>query len=134
MVSNWKMRIVCALSPALLLAGCYQHTENAGTGAQAVPPNYRQLVVTALAAKIDVKEFHDPKISAPVERNVSELGFGVRPSVCVQAIPNHGRGPFPAWIVVFQDGKVASVFEPSIALGCRGLDWSPFPELMGRRT
>jgi hypothetical protein len=134
MASNWKTRIGCALLPALLLAGCYKHAENAGAGAQAVPPNYRQLVVTALAAKIDVKEFRDPKISAAVERNVSEFGFGVRPSVCVSAVPNRGRGPFPAWIVVFQDGKVANVFEPSIALGCRGLDWSPFPELMDRRT
>ena len=134
MISSWKTRLGGVLLPVLLLAGCYKHLENAGAGAQAVPPNHRQLVAASLAAKIDVKQFRDPKISTPVERNVSEFGFGARPSVCVSAVPLHGQGPFPAWIVVFQDGKVANVFEPSIALGCRGLDWSPFPELNDRRS
>jgi hypothetical protein len=132
MVSNWKTRNGCVLLPALLLAGCFQHAENAGSGPQAVPPSYRQLVAATLAAKIDLKEYRDPKISAPVVRNVSEFGFGVRPSVCVQAVPVRG-GIYPAWIVVFQDGKVADMFVPSIALGCHGLDWSPFPELLDRR-
>jgi hypothetical protein len=132
MVSNWRARVGRALLPAVLLAGCYKHAEDVGTGPEAVPPNYRQLVAATLAAKIDLRDFRDPTISAPVERNVSEFGFGVRPSVCAQAVPIHG-GEYPAWIFVFQNGKVSEVIVPSRALGCRGLDWSPFPELLDRR-
>ena len=133
MSSNWITRVGCALLPALLLAGCFQHAESAGTGQKAVPSNYRQLVAATLATKINLKDFRDPRIAAPVERNVSEFGFDVRPNVCVTAVAVQG-GLNPAWIFVFQDGKVSDVIVPSIALGCHGLDWSPFPELLDRRT
>jgi hypothetical protein len=112
-----------------------------GTGANAIPPNYRQLVARKLATAIDLSAFRDPKISTPVERNVSEFGFDAQPSVCVQAVPVHG-GEYPAWIFVFQNGQVsrerfpakwrARMIVPSRMLSCRGLDWSPFPEFNSR--
>ena len=130
-VSYLKTRIAVIL-PTFFLAGCLQHTVDAGTGANAVPSNYRQLVAASVASRIDVSAYRDPKISAPVVRNVSEFGFGSRPSVCVSAVPVAG-GEYPAWIFVFDNGKIANMFEPSRALGCRGLEWSPFPEF-SRRT
>jgi len=102
-----------------------------GTGANAIPPNYRQLVARKLATAIDLSAFRDPKISTPVERNVSEFGFDVQPSVCVQAVPVQG-GEYPAWIFVFQNRQVSRMIVPSRMLGCRGLDWSPFPEFNSR--
>lgn len=131
MVLYLKTRVGVVLS-TLFLAGCYQHTVDTGTGANAVPTNYRQLVAASAASRIDVNAYREPKISAPVVRNVSELGFGVRPSVCVSAVPIAG-GEYPAWIFVFDNGKVTDMIVPSRALGCRGLEWSPFPEF-SRRT
>src|SRR5262245_39636470 len=122
---------VGAVSSTLLLAGCFQHSVDAGTGANAVPSNYRQLVAASAASRLDVNAYREPKISAPVVRNVSELGFGVRPSVCVSAVPV-GGGEYPAWIFVFDNGKVTDMIVPSRALGCRGLEWSPFPEFSRR--
>jgi hypothetical protein len=119
--------LVGVLLPTLFLAGCFQHNVDAGTGANAVPSNYRQLVAASVASRIDVSAYRDPKISAPVVRNVSEFGFGSRPSVCVSAVPV-GGGEYPAWIFVFDNGKVTDMIIPSRALGCRGLEWSPFPE------
>ena len=131
MVSYLEARIGVVL-PTLFLAGCIQHNVDAGTGANAVPSNYRDLVAASIASRINVSAYRDPKISAPVVRNVSEFGFGVRPSVCVNAAPVNG-GEYPAWIFVFDNGKVSDMFIPSRALGCRGLEWSPFPEF-SRRT
>jgi hypothetical protein len=131
MVSYLKTRVGVVL-PALLLAGCFQQTVDAGTGPTAVPSNYRQIVAASAASRIDVNAYRDAKISAPVVRGVGALAFGVRPSVCVNAAPVDG-GEYPAWIFVFENGKVADMFIPSRAVGCRGLEWSPFPEF-NRRT
>jgi hypothetical protein len=131
-MASYLKTCVGVVLPTLFLAGCFQHTVDAGTGANAVPSNYRQLVAASIASRIDVSVYRDPKISAPVVRNVSELGFGTRPSVCVSAVPV-GGGEYPAWIFVFENGKVTDMLSPSRALGCRGLEWSPFPEF-SRRT
>lgn len=116
---------------ALTLVGCetpYNRGDGRGTGANAVPSNYRQLVASRLAQAIDPRSFRDAKISDPVIRNVDNLFLDVQPSVCVSAVPV-GGGEYPAWIFVFQNGQVSKMIIPNRALGCRGLNWSPFPEL-----
>ena len=125
----WLRRIALALV-ALTLAGCetpYNHGDGRGTGANAVPANYRSLVARSLAKAVNPHAFRDAKISKPVIRNVDNLWLDVQPSVCVSAAPIAG-GEYPAWIFVFQNGQVSRMIYPTRALGCRGLEWSPFPE------
>jgi len=109
-----------------------------GVPTNAVPPNYRQLVARALAEKLDPARFRDARISAPVMRNVDIIS-GEQPTVCVTASPvNFGErivlydGGNPAWIFLFENGQVSKWFAPVRAVGCRGLEWSPFPEF-GKR-
>lgn len=127
MGSSLKACVAGALLP-VLLTGCLQHTVDAGTGANAVPPNYRQIVASSIASKIDTNAFRDPKISPPY---VIHGLAGDEPHVCVIA-EVVGGGENPAWIFLFENGRVSKMYEPSRAEGCRGLDWTPFPEFSRR--
>ena len=131
---------------ALVLAGCVSQLGNygtanntppgdinggRGTGANAVPLNYRQLVARKLAETVDSRAFSEAEISQPAVRNMAMIGFDWEPTVCVSAVPK-GRGEYPAWIFMFQDGQVSKMFVPMRIVGCRGLEWSAFPEFMNR--
>jgi hypothetical protein len=127
--------LAAATTLAALLSGCATYEtppkgpRGWGADAYAVPSNYRQLVARKLAAIDNPSGYKDAKISIPSRPTI--FGYSkAKYFVCTSATPKSRWVEESAWKFFFENGQISTVYSPSRAEGCRGLEWQPFPEYM----
>jgi hypothetical protein len=99
--------------------------------ADAVPPNYRQLIIQRILKTTDARTIRGARISQAHEQWAGLFGGGNRPTVCVEVIretvlTSNARD---VWAFTFQDGQIATAGYSYANCGT----YSPFDELLKQR-
>jgi hypothetical protein len=103
----------------------------APNAANAVPPNYRQLVAQKILESTDPRKIRKARISQPHVLWAGLAGGGNRPAICVEVI----RETFltsdarDVWVFTFQDGRIATAGYSYADCG----SYAPFDELLKRK-
>jgi hypothetical protein len=124
---------VCLLS-SILLASCVTTNDNRASTTYVVPSNYRQLVARkVIEGTAHIGPIRGAAISQPAERFVGLVNGGTRLVVCATTtaegrfIPTTTR-----WLVLFENGQIASAIVNPGAIYCAGVPEEPFPEVVKR--
>jgi hypothetical protein len=124
---------ICNLIVGLSLASfvgsaATAQVQGAKGAANAVPPNYRQLVAQRILESTDRRNIRRAGISRPQEQWVGLLSGGNQPAVCVEVIretllTSNARD---VWMFTFRDGRIATAYYSNANCG----NFSPFEELL----
>jgi hypothetical protein len=128
MIDVWSRR---AAGVALILLTCGSPAAGQAN-ADAVPKNYRQLIVRKLAQTMDLRTVREASITAPGKRWMGVIRGGMLPIVCV-TLAREGIAPYDALGFTFRNGQISEMFTPD-KLVCVGPDWHPFREAMSGRA
>ncbi|HUI97461.1 MAG TPA: hypothetical protein VLX44_17025 [Xanthobacteraceae bacterium] len=119
------LAVVLAVSAASSVNA--QSTGSSGV-ANAIPPNYRQLIVQKILESTDQRNIRRARISQPHEQWAGLFSGGNQPTICVEVIRQTilTSDARDVWAFTFRDGRIATATYSNADCG----DYAPFSELL----
>lgn len=97
----------------------------------ALPANYRQLIVQTIWSRTDPQSIRRARISQPTELWLGIFAGGNRRAICVEVIRETWlvKDARDVWAFTFKDGRVAT----AVTMNAKCDGYSPFNELVRKK-